>query len=143
MMNLNPYLNFNEQCEAALTFYAKVLGGKIDMLMRYGESPMGKEVPEEQHRLVMHAQLSIGSQIIMAADALPQYCQGNSGGSSISLTLNYETVEDGQRVFDALADGGKINMPFGPTFWAQGFGALTDKFGIPWLINGGYRPVEG
>lgn len=140
-MNLNPYLNFKNQCEAALAFYAKVLGGKIDMQMRYGESPMSKEVPEQHHQLIMHAQLSIGSQIIMAADVLPEYCKGVTGEGSIALTLNYENVEDGQRVFNALAEGGTINMPYGPTFWAQGFGAVTDQFGIPWLVNGGYIPV--
>jgi len=143
-MFLNPYLNFNNQCEEALTFYAKVLDGKVDMLMRYGESPMSNDVPKEHHQRVMHAQLTIGSQIIMAADVLPEFCKdaASGNGGSIALTLNYEKVEDGQRVFDALAEGGKINMPFGPTFWAQGFGAVNDKFGTPWLVNGGYLPVE-
>lgn len=140
-MNLNPYLNFYGQCEAALTFYAKVLGGKIDGLMRYGESPMSKDVNAEHHQRVMHGQVSIGSQIIMAADMLPEYCKNagnNSGSGSIALTLNYDTPEEAERIFAALAEGGTITMPIGPTFWAQRFGALTDQFGTPWLINGGF-----
>lgn len=138
-MNLNPYLNFNDQCEAAFTFYAKVLGGKIDGIMRNGESPMANDIPKERHNAVLHAQLSIGTQIIMGADMPPECLKQISGGGSgsIALTLNYDTLEEGQRVFNALAEGGTINMPFGPTFWAKGFGAVTDKFGTPWLVNGG------
>lgn len=135
-MNMNPYLNFNDQCEAAFAFYAKVLGGKLDGLMRYGESPMAKDVPQERHHLVLHAQLSIGTQILMGADAPPECFKGNGDGS-IALTLNYDTPAEAERVFAALAEGGSIDMPIGPTFWAQRFGALTDKFGTPWLINGG------
>ena len=141
-MNLNPYLNFNHQCEEALTFYAKALGGKLDMLMRYGESPMSNEVPKDRHQWVMHAQISIGSQIIMGADALPEFCKGNVAAGNVALTLNYDTAEEATRVFDALAEGGSVDMPIGPTFWAQAFGALTDKFGIPWLINGGFVEAQ-
>lgn len=135
-MNLNPYLNFNDQCEAALTFYAKVLDGKVDGFLHFGESPMAGDVPKERHHLVMHGQISIGSQIIMGADMPPECRSSVSGTGSIALTLNYDTLAEGQRVFNALAEGGKINMPFGPTFWAKGFGAVTDKFGTPWLVNG-------
>jgi PhnB protein len=133
-MNLNPYLNFHDQCEAAFTFYAKVLGGKIDGILHNGESPMRDKVPKERHHLVMHAQMSVGTQIIMGADMPSEY---HKPGGSIALTLNYDTPEEAERIFTALAEGGKINMPIGPTFWAQRFGALSDKFGTPWLVNGG------
>lgn len=134
-MNMNPYLSFNDQCEAAFNFYAKVLGGKIDGLLRNGESPMRDKVPAERHNLVMHAQMSIGSQIIMGADMPPDMLKP---GGSIALTINYDTPEEAERVFHALAEGGTVNMPIGPTFWAKRFGALTDKFGVPWLVNGGF-----
>ena len=140
-MNMNPYLNFNDQCEAALTFYAKVLGGKIDGLLRNGESPMRDKVPAARHHLIMHAQISIGTNVIMGADMSPE-CVQASGRGSIALTLNYDTTEEAERIFSALAAGGTITMPIGPTFWAQRFGALTDKFGTPWLINGGFLPME-
>lgn len=136
-MNMNPYLNFRDQCEAAFTFYAEVLGGKIDMLLRLGESPMANDIPPERRQLVMHAQMSIGANVLMGADASPECFKGGDGGS-IALTLNYDTPEEAERVFNALADGGSIDMPIGPTFWAQRFGALTDKFGTPWLVNGGF-----
>lgn len=140
-MNLNPYLNFSDQCEAAFTFYVKVLGGKIDGMLRNGESPMRDKVPTERHHLIMHAQISIGTNVIMGADMSPD-CVQTTGGGSIALTLNYDTPEEAERVFSALADGGKITMPIGPTFWAQRFGALSDKFGTPWLINGGFLPMQ-
>ncbi len=134
-MNMNPYLNFHDQCEAAFNFYCKALGGKIDGILRNGESPMHEKVPQERHHLVMHAQMSIGSQVIMGAD-MPR--DMHKPGGSIAITINYDTPEEAERVFAALSEGATINMPIGPTFWAKRFGALTDKFGIPWLVNGGF-----
>lgn len=138
-MNINPYLNFRDQCEAAFTFYAKVLGGKIDGILHNGESPMRDKVPKERHHLVMHAQISFGTQVIMGADAPPEYYKG---AGSIAIALNYDEPAEAERIFNALAKDGTINMPIGPTFWAQRFGALTDKFGTPWLINGGFIQPE-
>jgi PhnB protein len=135
-MQLNPYLSFNGQCEAAFNFYAKVLGGKIDGILHNGDSPMRDNVPKDRHNLVMHAQISIGTNVIMGAD-MSLECGAVGGAGSIALTLNYDTPEEAERVFDALADGGTVKMPLAPTFWAQRFGAITDKFGTPWLINGG------
>ena len=141
-MHLNPYLNFNDQCEAALNFYCQILGGKLDMLMRCGESPMRNDIPEERQHQVMHAQISVGTQIIMGADISPE-CRASSGPGPIALTLNYDNTDEARHVFDALAAGGQVQMPFAPTFWAEGFGALTDKFGISWLVNGAYLPMPG
>ena len=139
-MNMNPYLNFRDQCEAAFTFYAQVLGGKIDMLLRNGESPMANDIPKERHHLVMHAQMTIGTQVLMGADMPPEcLCAQRARSRLRSITTRPEEAE---RIFNALAAGGKINMPIGPTFWAQRFGALTDKFGTPWLINGGFIPLS-
>jgi PhnB protein len=100
---------------------------------------MREKVPTERHHLVMHAQMSIGSQVIMGADMPPDM---QKPGGSISIAVNYDTPEEAERVFAALSDGATINMPIGPTFWAQRFGALTDKFGIPWLVNGGFMQPQ-
>ena len=129
-----PYLAFNGDCADAMRFYAKVLDGKLEM-MSFGQSPMADQMPKEALNRVMHAHLVLGGGASFYASDVPPGMpyQGIHG---VSIALAYETVAQAQRVFEALADGGKLNMPFGPTFWAKGFGMLTDKFGCPWLVNG-------
>jgi len=129
-----PYLAFNGNCAEAMRFYAKALGGKLDMLT-FGESPMADQTPESARNQIMHARLTLeqnGS--LYAGDAPPHMpYQGIHG---VSIALNYDAVAQADQVFNALAEGGKVTMPFGPTFWAKRFGMVTDKFGCPWIVNG-------
>lgn len=131
-MQLNPYVTFNGNCEAALGFYARVLGGKITMLTRHGEAPAEYRLPAEHQHLVMHARLQLGERTLMASDAPPEY-QRPYGGFSLQLEIS--SPQEAERVFAALAEGGNISMPMTSTFWAQRFGMLTDQFGIAWIIN--------
>ena len=131
-MQLNPYLNFNGQCEAALKFYEKCLGGKVAFKTTYGESPMAKETPKEQHNQILHARFMVGDNILMASDCPPDRYDEPKG---ISITLNIDTPKEAERVFAALSEKGKVCMPIQETFWAHRFGMLTDQFGIPWMIN--------
>lgn len=130
-MNINPYLSFNGQCEAAFRFYEKVLGGKLEV-MTHGDSPMCDHVPADWHSKVMHACLSFGDRMLMGSDSPPQYQEPLSG---FSVSLHFKDVAEGERLFNALAEGGTVRMPFAETFWAAGFGMLTDQFGVPWMIN--------
>lgn len=132
-MQVSPYLNFNGQCAEAFRFYEQVLGGKIDM-MTHGESPMAGEVPPEMHDRVMHVRLQIGDQAIMGSDSPPEYYQKPQG---LFVSLHYDDPAEGGRVFNALAEGGTVIMPFEKTFWAEGFGMLIDRFGTPWMVNSG------
>ena len=129
-----PYLAFDGNCADAMRFYAKVLGGKLDMLT-FGQSPMAEQTPESAQNRIMHARLTLeenGS--LYAGDSPPGMAyQGIHG---VSIALNFDSVTQADRVFSALAAGGKVTMPIGPTFWAKRFGMLTDKFGCPWIING-------
>jgi PhnB protein len=129
-----PYLAFDGNCADAMGFYAKVLDGKLEM-MTFGKSPMAEQTPKELRNRVMHARLALGdTSSIYAGDCPPGApYQGIHG---VSITLQYESVAQARRVFDALADGGKVGMPFAPTFWAKGFGMVTDKFGCHWVVNG-------
>jgi PhnB protein len=131
-MQLNSYLYFNGQCEEAFKFYAQVLGGKIDALLPHEGTPAEGHVPKEWHKKIMHARMTIGEQVLMASDAPPGHFH-EPQGFSVSIQLN-DTAQ-GKRIFDALAEGGKVTMPFSETFWAAGFGMLKDKFGIPWMVN--------
>jgi PhnB protein len=131
-MQLNPYLMFNGQCEAAFKFYEKCLGGKIAFKITNGESPMAKETPPERHKQILHARFVVGDMVLMGSDAPPERYEKPQG---FSISLGIEKPEEAERVFHALSEKGKVLMPIGETFWAHRFGMLVDQFGIPWMIN--------
>lgn len=133
-MKVEPYLFFEGTCEKAIEFYRKALGAELEMLMRYKEAPEPPPpgmVPPGWDDKVMHASFRIGETRVMASDDCT--LQAKPGGFSLSIAA--ADVAEGERLFKALADGGKITMPFGKTFWSPGFGMLTDRFGIGWMVN--------
>ena len=131
-MQLNPYLNFNGQCEAAFKFYERCLGGKIAFTMTYRESPMADKVPSEWRKKILHVRLMVGDQALMGADAPPERYEKPAG---FSVTIGIDDPADAERIFHALVEKGTVSMPIQKTFWAQRFGMLVDQFGIPWMIN--------
>jgi PhnB protein len=131
-MQLNPYLTFNGQCEAAFEFYEKCLGGKIVFKMTYGESPMAKETPPERQNRILHAHFVAGAMVLMGSDAPPERYDKPKG---FFVSLGIEKPEEAERVFHALAAGGEVLMPVAETFWALRFGMLIDQFGTPWMVN--------
>lgn len=131
-MQLNPYLNFNGQCEEAFKTYEKCLNGKIEFIMTHEQSPMADKIPPEWKKKIMHATLRFGEQVIMGADAPPQYYQ-QPQGFSVSISLN--DPAEAERIFKELSAGGSVRMPLEKTFWAERFGMFTDRFGTPWMIN--------
>ena len=131
-MKLTNYLNFNGQCEAAFHFYESCLGGKISFMITHGDSPMANQVSPEWRDKVMHATLVMGDQTLMGSDAPPEHYQRPAG---MYVSLGIETPAEAERVFQALAENGTIQMPIQKTFWSARFGMLIDQFGIPWMIN--------
>jgi PhnB protein len=131
-MNLNPYLLFRGECEAAFKFYEQTFGGKISGIMKWGGSPGERQAPENWHDKVMHAHLAIGDQGLMGSDPPPDYYKEPAG---FSVALNLKDTSEAERIFVALSEGGNITMPLEKTFWASRFGMVTDRFGIPWMIN--------
>lgn len=132
-MQLNPYVSFNGQCEQAFKFYEKVLGGKITFMMTWGEMPGGADqFPAEALKLIMHATLKVGDAVLMGADSPPGTYQ-HPKGTNVSLHL--KDIAEGERIFNALAENGTVQMPFAETFWSPGFGMCVDQFGIPWMVN--------
>jgi PhnB protein len=136
-MQINPYLFYNGNCEAAFKFYEKVLGGKIEMMLRNEEAPESMPAPPERKKQIMHARISINGEILMASDAPPDRFH-KPQGFAVSLTVNDPT--EAERKFKALSEGGSTNMPFGETFFSKGFGMCVDQFGTPWMVN---CPAEG
>jgi len=135
-MQLIPYLNFNGQCEAAFKFYEQCLGGKIVMMMTHGDSPIAKDVPPDWHSAILHASLAVDDAVLMGSDRPPDQ-PGETKGAYVSIAI--DDLAKAKRIFNALAEGGTVQMPFAETFWAAGFGMLVDRFGTPWMINCG-RP---
>lgn len=131
-MQLNPYLNFNGQCETAFKFYEQCLGGKIEATMTYGESPMAEQTPPQWRNKIMHASLVVGDKVLMGADSPPDRYEEPKG---LSVLLGIDDPAEAERVFHALAENGTVQMPIQETFWAARFGMVVDRFGIPWMIN--------
>ena len=131
-MNVEPYLYFNGQCEAAFKFYARVLGGKIVAMIPHAGTPAEQHVPSEWRNKIMHARLSVGDELLMGTDAPPDHYEKPKG---FSVALLIKDPVDAERVFRALAENGTVRMPIQETFWAVRFGMLVDQFGIPWMVN--------
>jgi PhnB protein len=131
-MQLNPYLHFSGQCEAAFKLYERCLNGKIVVMMPHAGTPAEQHVPAEWRNKIMHARLAFGDQVLMASDVPPdQYAKPK--GFSVAVSVN--DAAEAEKIFKALAEGGTVEMPIQETFWAVRFGMLVDKFGIPWMVN--------
>lgn len=139
MPMLDSYIFFDGNCAAAMRFYERVTGGTMVTMLKYADSPVPVDpahcTPTSLDR-VMHACLQVDGRNLMASDVPEGQFKPMQG---FSLSLQYDTPEEAKRKFDMLADGGAIVMPFGPTFWAKGFGMLTDRFGTPWMVGGGMQ----
>lgn len=131
-MKINAYLGFTGNCREAMTFYAEVLGGKITAMMTFEEGGAGDFVPAELKQGIMHAALAVGDQVIMASDAPPEMFEKPQG---MSVCLHPDSIEDIERIFSALSEGGKVTMPLADTGWAERYGQATDRFGTPWMFN--------
>jgi PhnB protein len=131
-MQLNPYLTFNGDCAEALKFYEQTFGGKIEALFTFAGSPAAEHVPPDWGNKVMHATLKVAGQAIMASDAPPGRYDKPRG---LSVSISLIDRDKGEKIFNALAENGTVQMPFEKTFWASGFGMCVDRFGIPWMIN--------
>ena len=132
-MNVNPYLIFNGDCEAAFTFYAKATGGELGPLMRFGETPGCDDLPASHKDKIMHTNVVFGQTVLMGSDNHPSHPYEGVKGCSVSLSV--DSIADAERVFAALSEGGQVTMPLAQTFWAVRFGMLVDRFGVPWMIN--------
>jgi PhnB protein len=131
-MQVTAYLSFNGDCEAAFKLYEQCLGGELGPIFRYGGSPLAETVPPEWSDRVMHGSITIGDQVLMGADVAPGQYEPPKG---ISLSLHTSLAAEADRVFQELAREGRVLLPLEKTFWAERFGMVVDRFGIPWMVN--------
>lgn len=135
MMNVEPFLIFNGNCEEAFTFYESVFGVKKMQLMRYSEIPESdkKHVPKEDMNRVVYVGLPVSkTTVLMGCDS--QSNMPATFGDNVSLTINLESRQEAEHTFKKLSEGGKIIMPLGKTFFADLYAMFTDKFGINWMV---------
>ena len=136
---LHAYLSFDGNCAKAMKHYAGLFGAKLEALITYGEMPGGDmPMPPGHADKIMHAFLLHPDFELMAGDVPPGV--PHQGINGVMLALTFPTAAEGQRIFNALTEGGQVTMPLGDTFWAESFGMVTDRFGVPWGINGGPKP---
>jgi len=133
-MPIQPYLFFEGRCEEAIEFYRSALGAKVEMLLRYKDSPElpppGMLPPGSENK-VMHAALSVDDASLLVSDG---HCQGKPGFQGFSLSLTAKDEAAAKRLFGALAEGGEVRMPLGKTFFSPCFGMVADRFGVGWMI---------
>ena len=130
-MKLHTYLNFGGNCEEAFRFYEKNLGGKIEMMMRYGDQPDPQNVQPGTEKYVLYLNMTIGETQLMGSDVPPERFQPMR---SVYLSLAVHSSEEAERIFKLLSEGGEVFMPMEETFFAYRFGMLRDRFGTSWMI---------
>jgi PhnB protein len=131
---VQPYLFFEGGCEDALDYYRKALGAEVTALLRYADSPEPSPpgfLPPGSEKKVMHAEFRIGDTTLMASDGM---CSGKTSFQGFSIALEAPDDAEAKRLFEALADGGEVSMPLGPTFFASSFGMAADRFGVGWMV---------
>jgi len=133
-MQVQPYLFFEGRCEEAIEFYRKALGAEVEMMMRMKDSPEPPPpgmVPPGSDNKVMHASFRIGDTTVMASDGK---VSGKPSFQGFSLSIDARDEREADRLFNALADGGQVQMPLGKTFFSPRFGMVADRFGVSWMV---------
>lgn len=137
MAAVNPYLIFNGNCEEAFLFYKSIFGGKFAYIGKFKDMPSDEDsskISSDEEEKIMHVSLPIGQTILMGSDSTAQSGIVTVGGN-FSVSINVESVAEGDRIFNGLSAGGNPFMPMNKTFWGAYFGMFTDKFGINWMVN--------
>ncbi len=138
MAKVNVYLTFDGNCEAAFNFYKSVLGGEFPYIGRYKDMPQdgGQAVAAADANKIMHVSLPISSEtILMGSDTGGEWAGSYKQGNNFSISVNADTKEEADKIFNGLSAGGQVNMPMNNTFWGDYFGMLTDKFGVNWMVS--------
>lgn len=139
MTRLSPYLNFPGCAEEAFHFYRSVFGGEFVSVYRFKDLPMpGVVIPREAEDKLMHIALPVGEDLLMASDALGSLGQTVVSGNSVALSVLPDSRAEADRIFQALAAGGTVEMPIADQIWGDYYGSLIDRYGIRWMVN--YTP---
>jgi PhnB protein len=132
-MIVQSYLSFDGQAEEAIEFYRRALGAEVKMMMRFKDAPQpppGQATPGVENK-IMHAELKIGDSVVLASDGR---CLGKPNFQGFCLSITAANEAESKRLFAALEDGGKVQMPLSKTFFSPSFGMVADRFGLTWMV---------
>ena len=139
MATVNVYLTFNGNCEEAFDFYKSVFGGEFPYAGRFKDMPPQEGMPpmsEEMGNRIMHISLPVSKEtILMGSDTGGEWAKDYTVGNNFSISVNTDSNDEADRIFNGLAEGGQVKMAMDKTFWGSYFGMLTDKFGINWMVS--------
>ena len=143
MTSVNAYLTFEGNCEEAFNHYRSVFGGEFPYVGRFKDMPSETPLSEKDQNKIMHMSLPVGGNtMLMGSDSAGEWGGKTIVGNNISLSINTESTEEADRVFNGLSAGGTVTMPLNKTFWGAYFGMFTDKFGINWMVNYDEAPAK-
>ena len=136
MAQINPYLHFNGNAEAAFTFYKSVFGGEFAQVTRFKDMAMPDQpISENEANRIMHIALPIGKNVLMASDT-PEFMGTHSENETRSkISISAESREEADHLFNGLSAGGHVEMPIADSPWGSYFGMFRDKFGIEWMVD--------
>ena len=134
MIKLNPYLNFDGNCEEAFNYYKNVFGVEFSYFSKMSDME-NEAFPAEDKNLVMHVSLPLGNDVLMGSDVSTAMKSRFKHGNNNYISLSPTSREEADRLFNELSDGGEIEMPMEEMFWGDYFGSFKDKFGIYWMVN--------
>ena len=140
MASVNIYLTFDGNCEEAFEFYKSVFGGEFPYVGRYKDMPpseeAGKTVSDKDAEKIMHMSLPISKEtMLMGSDTGGEWASSFKQGNNFAISVNAESRDEADKVFNELSKGGQVTMPLNKTFWGDYFGMWTDKFGINWMVS--------
>ncbi|CAL1520113.1 VOC family protein [Chitinophaga sp. MM2321] len=135
MAVVNPYLNFNGQCEAAFNFYKSVFGGEFMMISRFKEVPPEYTLPASEAESIMHVALPIGKGSVLMGSDIPESYGKGTPGTLYNIAINTDSEQEATDLFNGLSAGGKITMPLAKAFWGAYFGMFVDKFDVQWMVS--------
>lgn len=140
-MKLNTYLNFSGNAEEAFTFYKSIFGGEFSSFVRFKDMPMeGVEISEGDEDKIIHIALPVGDDVLMASDAPESMGLTVNFGNHAYISVHPESKEEADRIFNALSEGGKVEMPIADQPWGDYYGSFADKFGVQWMVS--YSPEQ-
>lgn len=135
MITINPYLNFNGQCEEAFNFYKSVFGGEFLDFQRFKEMPSEEPLPADEGEWIIHVSLPIGKDYILMGSDNPSSMGDVVPGNNCHISIQTDNDSETDRLFNGLSAGGQVTMPLEHTFWGARFGMFVDKYGIQWMVN--------
>ncbi|MBD0382686.1 VOC family protein [Paenibacillus sedimenti] len=133
-VRLTPYLMMNGNAKEAIEFYEKALDAQVLFMQTFGEMPENPEfpLPDAAKNLIAHAMLKVGDADFMFSDNFPG--QPHSIGNQVTICISTDDATKSKKMFEALQQGGEVNMPLQETFFSPLYGVVTDKFGVPFQI---------